>query len=94
MGVNSLPKTVTRQRSSCDLNPGPTAPESSTLTTRLLTQVCWQLIMYPEHVHSLIHSLRAARINLSTNDPVFPSASVSCDQFHYQQVRDVKGHKI
>ena len=34
-GVNSLPKTVTRQRRGCDLNPGPTAPESSTLTTRL-----------------------------------------------------------
>ena len=31
----SLPKTVTRQRRDCDLNPGPTAPESSTLTTRL-----------------------------------------------------------
>ena len=30
MGVNSLPKTVTRQRRGCDLNPGPTA-----LTTRL-----------------------------------------------------------
>ena len=35
MGVNSLPKTVTRQRRDCDLNPGPTASESSTLTTRL-----------------------------------------------------------
>jgi len=35
-GVNSLPKTVTRQRRDCDLNPGPSAPESSTLTTRLL----------------------------------------------------------
>jgi len=35
MGVNSLPKTVTRQRHGCDLNPGPSAPESSTLTTRL-----------------------------------------------------------
>ena len=35
MGVSSLPKTVTRQRRSCDLNPGPTVPESSTLTTRL-----------------------------------------------------------
>ena len=35
MGVNSLPKTVTRQRRDCDLNPGPTALESSTLTTRL-----------------------------------------------------------
>jgi len=35
MGMNSLPKTVTRQRRGCDLNPGPTALESSTLTTRL-----------------------------------------------------------
>ena len=35
MGVNSLPKTVTRQRRDCDLSPGPSAPESSTLTTRL-----------------------------------------------------------
>jgi len=35
MGVNSLPKTVTRQRRGCDLYPGPTAPESSTQTTRL-----------------------------------------------------------
>jgi len=32
MGVNSLPKTVTRQRRGCDLNPGRSAPESSTLT--------------------------------------------------------------
>ena len=35
MGVNSLPKTVTLQRRDCDLNPGPSAHESSTLTTRL-----------------------------------------------------------
>ena len=35
MGVNSLPKTVIRQRRGSDLNPGPSAPESSTLTTRL-----------------------------------------------------------
>ena len=33
--MNSLSKTVTRQRRDCDLNPGPSAPESSTLTTRL-----------------------------------------------------------
>ena len=31
MGVNSLPKTVV----GCDLNPGRSAPESSTLTTLL-----------------------------------------------------------
>ena len=35
MGVNSLPKTVTRQCLYFDLNPGPSAPESSTLTTQL-----------------------------------------------------------
>jgi len=35
MSVNSLPKTVTRHRRDCDLNPRPSAPESSTLTTRL-----------------------------------------------------------
>ena len=35
MGVNSLPKTVTQQRRGCDWNPGLSAPESSTLTTRL-----------------------------------------------------------
>ena len=33
--MNSLPKTVTRQRRGCDLNPEPSVPESSTLTTRL-----------------------------------------------------------
>ena len=35
MSVNSLPKSVTRQSHDCDLNPGPSAPESSTLTTCL-----------------------------------------------------------
>jgi len=35
MGVSSLPKTVTRQRRDCDLITGPSAPECSTLTTRL-----------------------------------------------------------
>jgi len=35
MGANSLPKTVIRQRRGCDLNPNPSSPESSTLTTRL-----------------------------------------------------------
>ena len=32
MGVISLPKTVTRQRRGCDLNPGSSVPESSMLT--------------------------------------------------------------
>jgi len=33
--VNSLSRTVILQRRGCDLNPGPIAPESSMLTTRL-----------------------------------------------------------
>ena len=33
--MNSLPKTVIPQRRDCDLNLGPSAPESSTLATRL-----------------------------------------------------------
>ena len=41
MGVNSLPKTVTRQRRDCDLNPGPSSPESSTLT--MATEPLWFL---------------------------------------------------
>ena len=39
-GVHSLPKTVTRQRHGSDLNPGLTASESSTLTTRLPSHPC------------------------------------------------------
>ena len=35
--MNSLPKTVTQWHRGCDLNPGPTVPESSMLTTRLLS---------------------------------------------------------
>jgi len=35
MGVNSLPKTVTRQRRDSDLNPGSSVPESNMLTTQL-----------------------------------------------------------
>jgi len=53
MGVNSLPKTVARQRRDCDLNPGPSAPESSTLTTRLSshrTKLCTSV--YSRHLDS------------------------------------------
>ena len=43
--MNSLPKTVTRQSRGCDLNPGPSAPESSTLTTQLLSHLCIIIII-------------------------------------------------
>jgi len=42
MGVNSLPKTAIGQRRDCDLNPCPSAPESSTLTTRLPSHPEWR----------------------------------------------------
>jgi len=45
MGVNSLPRTVIRQRSGCDLNPGPSASESCTLTTRLPRHPASYLVM-------------------------------------------------
>jgi len=51
MGVNSLPKTVTRQRRDCDLNPGPSAPESSTLNTRL-----------PSHPALFVQKILACRV--------------------------------
>jgi len=47
--VNSLPKTVTRQHRDCDLNPGPSAPESSTLTTRLPSH------LWVQNIHIYIH---------------------------------------
>ena len=49
--MNSLLKTVTGQRRDCDLNPSRTAPESSTLTTRLPS--------HPSiHYYALNHSER------------------------------------
>jgi len=59
MGVNSLPKTVTRQRRDCDLNTGPSAPESSTLTTRLpshradYTAPLFCLVLQPSSIRGL-----------------------------------------
>ena len=64
MGASSLPKTVSRQRRGCDLNPGPSAPESSTLTTRLPS--------YPAHVHNSYYDTRPRRHFL-----IAPSVRVS-----------------
>ena len=61
MGVNSLPKTVTRQRRDCDLNPGPSAPESSTLTTRLPSHPYTygtSTLLYRTHTHRAVPLLR------------------------------------
>jgi len=47
--VNNLPKTVRQQRRDCDLNPGPSALESSMLTTWLpshnATDVYWLIFL-------------------------------------------------
>ena len=53
MGVNSLPKTVTRQRRGCDLNPGPSVPKSSTLTTRLPSHPSGVLVLEKRPVERL-----------------------------------------
>ena len=50
--MNSLPKTVTRQRHDCDLNPGLSAPESSTLTTQLPNRTYY--ITYRKYPYSLV----------------------------------------
>jgi len=56
MSVNSLPKTVTRQRRDCDLNPGPSAPESSMLTTRLPSHPVYIRISYNKESRGLFLS--------------------------------------
>jgi len=55
MGVNSLPKTVTRvfnplkfvsiEHRGCDLSPGPTTPETSTLITWLALYGCRMVVV-------------------------------------------------
>ena len=51
--MNSLPKTVTRQRLGCDLKPGPSAPESNMLTTRLPSHKAY-VPVYISHAGKLI----------------------------------------
>jgi len=54
MGVNSLPKTVTRQRRDCDLNPGPSVHESSTLTTRLPSHPSYCVVVRSLPMHLIM----------------------------------------
>jgi len=63
--VNSLPKNVTRQRRGCDLNPGPSAPESSTLTTRLPSHPAVSLYFFLNlEVYAVAH---LKYVNISLN---------------------------
>ena len=72
MGVNSLPKTVTRQRRDCDLNPGPSVHEFSTLTTRLRSHPREALLHTADWPRSAIMSVEivstAAELNKLHNE--------------------------
>jgi len=79
MGVNSLPKTVTRQRRYCNLNRGPSVPESSTLTTRppcwstyLLTRlarvICDSWYLYVKRVHNCDCNATAMQLRRPCDD--------------------------
>jgi len=69
-GVNSLPKTVTRQRRGCNLNTGPSAPESSTLTTRLPSHLTTTTHII-SHIVALLGASLALRKNEETRLDVF-----------------------
>ena len=56
--MNSLPKTVTQQRRDCDLNPVPSAPESSTLTTRLPSH---RRVLLPVRFTRKLHKLPSTK---------------------------------
>ena len=58
MGVNSLPNTVTRQRRGCDLNSGPSAPESNTLTIRLPSHTYISVSIYISEVENYLQLSR------------------------------------
>jgi len=63
--VSSLPKTVTRQRRGCDLNPGSSAPESSTLTTRL-----------PSHPNNKLYTTKRTEFGDISSIYVAPAALI------------------
>ena len=95
MGVNSLPKTVTRQRRDCDLNRGPSAPESSTVTTQLYTAspiyVC-MCVYYMRLCSGVLYGIapplpspvRSAKIHVNKSRPTYvamrPLASGYCSR--------------
>jgi len=77
MGVNSLLKTVTRQRHDCDLNPSPSVPESSTLTTRLPGHPVKSTD--DQSLHQLLHDLAV--------DVLYTKVEAQCDKLHGQARR-------
>jgi len=85
--VNSLPKTVTRQRRGCDLNPGPSAPESSTLTTRLPSHpICRRPKIPPRfYILSWRISFQSAVVNLHSEAEIRNHFSFVCISFNTWQ---------
>ena len=78
VGVNSLPKTVTRQRRDCDLNLGRSAPESSTLTTRLPSHPPGSQYTVGETL--IVHLFPAATTGTRVRNARAPGArSASCE---------------
>jgi len=78
MGVNSLSKTVTRQRRDCNLNPGRSAPESSTLTTRLPSHP--PRSQYTVEESLIVHLFPAATTGTRVRNARAPGArSASCE---------------
>jgi len=86
MGVNSLPKTVTRQRRGCDLDPGPSAPESSKLIARLPSHPVpsvetsisnWQMLQITMLIIlASVHNLGAYRCRITRHCIGFTAESV------------------
>jgi len=54
--VNSLPKTVTRKCRCCDLNPGPSAPESSSYCRMSMSgnHSGPKMILFVQHMHQCV----------------------------------------
>jgi len=76
--MNSLPKTVTRQRRSCDVNPGPSAPESSTLTTRLPSHPIYRYKSINDNTYSIV-SQQICRVRLGDNYVLNAACLLQCD---------------
>jgi len=78
VGVNSLPKIVTRQRRDCNLNPGRSAIESSTLTTRLPSHPPGSQYTVGETL--IVHLFPAATTGTRVRNARAPGArSASCE---------------
>jgi len=75
MGVNSLPKTVTRQRRGCDLNPLTTRLASHPIYTvrAAYTSLRWCLRMHCA-VHAVADQVADAKSELADNAVKFPNS--------------------